>query len=369
MKKIKKKEVMILSALLALVLLFGTVAVWTVNRYRKTGLALLREFSGEYQYDGLYLSATDRALTFTLTPPEYFTEYPKETLDLAPFGFPEKTLSYFKIGGVLLPLEEGYEGFWPVCREDRTVYRAEDGKIWAIEPKAGRCYPLFTGSVEGVDEYAEGVLAFGEGAKWALALDGTEVTLYQADPMTDSLHIQKTVSISLSEHADEVRFGGFTGQSQCYFVALKDGKESYLALNCTDGAVAVAPTLSDGMLGEAVDRVFAPYFPNDAEDPDRVWWFHLLLGTQFSARLEEGCAAPRLMTVSPTGTRSLWRAEKDGAAVHFVVTEKRCFALETVLEPSLSVERAVFLYDNVLFVTLKNTATGEVLSRAYTVLF
>lgn len=369
MKKIKKKELMILSALLALVLLLGTVAVRTALRYRKTGLSLLREFSGEYQYDGLYLRSGESALAFTITPPEYFTQYPRETLDLTPFGFPEKELSYFRIDGILLPLEEGYEGFWPVCREDRTVYRAEDGKIWAIEPAAGRCYPLFTGSVEGVDEYAEGVLAFGEGAKWALALDGTEVTLYRTDPMTDSLHVQKTVSVSLAEHADTVRFGGFTGQSQCYFIALKDGKESYLALNCTDGAVAVAPTLSDGTVGEAVDRVFAPFVPNDTEKTDRVWWCHLLLGTRFSARLDEDCVSPQLAAVSPTGTRSLWRAEKDGAAVHLVATAKRCFAVENVIEPHLSVERAVFLYDNVLFVTLKNTATGEMLSRAYTVLF
>ena len=366
---------------LALLILGGVFLYWFL-RYRATGLAPLGDLEGEYRFDGKLLRREDglAALRYIPAGKESYETLPVRMLDLAPYGFTGETFSYFRAVTDLgygmasinyYPIGEEYEPFWPVCTGDKLVYLAKDGKKYRIEPDKELCYPLFADSVEGVDEYAADVIAFSANASFAIALDGTKVTIYQTDPMDDSLRVVSVSTVSLAEYGASASFGAFVGNKEAYFI-MSGGKTDplYVALNCADGETAASLLDPEGTYGKTVDRLYAERLDGkDKEEEDlRLTWCHLLLGTAHQSAVLNGFREGEILSVSPAGEYAVVRAAGEGGEEILVTNHKRVFSLSKILGEGERFREAAFVYENVIAVSLAR-ADGTLLTRSYKICF
>ena len=74
-----------------------------------------------------------------------------------------------------------------------------------------------------------------------------------------------------------------------------------------------------------------------------------------------------IFAVSPGGKYAALHAKGKTEEI-LISTEKRAFSLSSVLEEGASVERVEFIYENLIYVTLKNSE-GKEISRCYKVCF
>lgn len=352
----KKKYMAILAVLFAAVLVMGGVLFYVIHLYRGTGLALVATFEQDYAYNGKLLLAEDKALLVKTLGKTDFEALSLQTLALDPFGFEGKSLSYYQYSAegaygvkhhtVITP-DPAYEGLWPVMKPDRLIYVAEDGGKYCIHPKEDLCYPIFSDSIEGVDPLGTDVLAFSGNGAYALSLAGTEATVYHTDPMDDSLRVVDVKTVSLAKYGKTIRFGAFAGDTTAYF----EGETGFFALDCSTGNTAPALLDPEGKYSEPINRVFAQRLDGEKGQVKAVW-SHLLLGTERKSPVLEDFSSIRLTAVSPEGTYAV--GEADGEML--VLSEKRAFSLSSVLEEGEEMQGVDFVYENLLFVHLKDSA-------------
>jgi len=367
----KKKEIVILSVLFAFVFLFGGIVFAVARVYQKTGLSLAGEWEESYSYNGKFLLSPDgeNALVYRVYDVVHFESNSKKAVDLTPFGFAGEKYEYFEIDGRCFSPESGYEGFWPVSDENRFVYLDSDGKKYAIHPKEGLCYPMFSDSIDGVDVYGEDVLAFSSVGSYALALRGDVAVIYKTDPMDASLRIVETKEVELSQYGTNIRFGAFVGVSQAYFYVENKGVEELIALDCATGNTARSLVSSEEPYGPVLDRLYAQKLEAENKDGEEAAaWVHLLLGEEKMCRKTKGYSDFSLLAVSPDGNYAVANAKSESGQEVLVMSEKRSFSLTSVLSEGERVKDVDFVFKNVIFVTLQR-ADGTSFSRAYNILF
>ncbi|MBR2615275.1 MAG: hypothetical protein IKC69_01190 [Clostridia bacterium] len=376
----KKKELVILCAILAFALALGGVVLAWVLRYRAQGISEIREMEGTYTFNGKLLLPEEGTTALRYLPygNRVYEEVEQKSLDLGAFGFEGVDFPYYRVestddrGAVFVnyyPVDPAYEPFWPVCMGDRLVYVAEDGKKTRIHPDENLSYPIFADSVEGVDPYGTDVIAFSANASWAVALDGTAVKAYRTDPANDSLRVVEVDRYSLESYGTEVKFGAFLGNSTAWFTVTGKKGVTYLAIDFA--AEEVAPSLLDkeGTYSEPVSRLFVQRLdPEEEKDAPTAVWCHVLLGEQKRGKLSENFEELTLLAVSPDGTYALFRAKGEAGEKTLVLTEKRSFALEDALKEGEELICVDFIYENVLLLTLKK-ADGTELSRLVKICF
>lgn len=361
----KKKEWTILALLLAVVVILGG-AVWLVAaRYEAQGLALVDEREGDYRFNGKIFISSDssHALYYKARGREVYYTLPRQDADLEKWGLGDKVFSYYKweetdeymvTESVYYAAEDGYEGFWPVSGSETFVYLTEDGKKYRIHLDSDLCYPMFSDSVEGVDEYGTGVLAFSANASYAVSLEGNTVTVYHTDPMDGSLRIVDTKTVDLSSFGTNAAFGAFVGNREAYFTVENKNGLLFVALDCESGKAARSLLSDEGEYGEVISRVFAQrHDVKDENETKRIAWSHLILGTEHAA--PEG-ALPEdtvLFAVSAKGTYALGESEKSGET--YVVSEERVFSLSSVIPEGATVVGVDFVYENMLAVRMTDS--------------
>lgn len=368
----KKKQLVGLLVLFSLVMILGAVFFYVLNIYRGTGLSMICEWNEAYSYNGKLLLAEDQSkalLVKTLGKTDFET-LPKTVVDLSPFGFEGKEISYYRVDlkkdyGVTetylyTPEQEG-EGFWPVLKPERLVYTDEEGKRFCIHPTDGLCYPMFADSIEGVDPYGKDVLAFSANGSYAIGMTGKEVTVYHTDPLDDSLRIVDVKTISMNSYKS-VSFGAFAGDTTAYFMT----DLGFAALDCTTGKVALSLLDGEGEYSEPIDRIYAQRLDVEEEE-HRAHWSHLLLGTERKTSKLKDFTDFEIFAVSPEGNYMAMNARGEKEEI-LIATEKRAFSLTSVLEEGVKVRDVEFVYENLIYVTLE-TPKGEILSRCYKVCF
>ncbi len=362
----KKKEIAILSSILAFVIIFGGIVLYWTNLYRNTGLSLIQEMEEVYDYNGKLLVSPDgnHALLFDPLGLSDFVSLEKTTVSLAGLGMEEESFSYFLVGNTAINPAPAYEGFWPVSSPERFVFIARDGKKYLIHPKERLCYPMLSDSIPGVDPYGEKILAFSANGSYAISLEGDKVAIYHTDPMDDSLRIVDVKTVSLSDYGKDPVFGAFVGNTQAYFRLSGEQGERFVALDCATGEVAPSLFEEKGNYGEIQNRFFAQVWEEDGQS-DRVLWAHLLLGTRWQGRIQ-GKSDPKIFAVSPQGTYAVARTGGDGEV--FVVSEKRSCSLAGFLPPEERLEKVDFIYENIIVVTAIRPDTSRV-SRCYKICF
>ena len=368
----KKKHLATLLALCCAVLAMGAVFLYVLNLYRGTGLALIKEWDEAYEYNGKLLLSEDReeAIRVKTLGKTDFETLSRTRVDLTPFGFEGKELSYYRVDlekdyGVtetyLYTPEQDGEGFWPVMKPERLVYTDDEGKRFCIHPTDGLCYPMFADSIDGVDPYGKGVLAFSANGSYAIGMTGNEVTVYHTDPMDDSLRIVDVKKITMEKYKS-VTFGAFAGDTTAYFIT----DLGFAALDCTTGNVALSLLDGEGEYSNPINRIYAQRLDGEEKEP-RAVWSHLLLGTERKTPKLKGFSDFEIFSVSPEGKYVAMHAKGEKDEI-LISTEKRAFSLTAVLEEGMQVERVDFVYENLIYVTLKNTE-GKTLSRCYKVCF
>ncbi|MBR3838035.1 MAG: hypothetical protein IKJ74_07860 [Clostridia bacterium] len=375
----KKKHLAILCVAFALLLgLVGVILHWAL-RYAATGLAPLKELEGAYDYNGKLLLKEDGETAYLYQPVgrAVLEEKKRINLDLSPFGLEGKAFSYYRVDTQLdygisctnfYPADPAYEPFWPVCTAEKLIYLEEDGKKYRVLPAEKLSFPIFSDSVEGVDPYGTDVIAFSANASYALSLEGEEVTVYRTDPMDDSLRVVEVKTYSLKKYGNSVRFGAFVGNTQAYFIAEGDEGEVYVALDCATGETAASLLDPKGDYGKTVDRLYAQRLDvkEEKEGAIRLFWSHLLLGTEHKSPRLEGYGSGEILSVSPAGEYAVASMkEKDDV---LVLSEKRSFSLLSALGEGENFEKAVFVYENVLAVSIAR-ADGSRCLRLYKICF
>ena len=368
----KKKQLVTLFVLLLIVTILGAAFFYVAHLYNGTGLALIREWDKAYDYNGKLLMSEDRkeAMRVITVGKTDFEILPLTTVDFSSVGFEGETFSYYQVKvkkdhGIqetfLYTPDQRWEGFWPVLKPERLVYTASDGKNYCIHPTDKLCYPMFSGSIEGVDQYGENVLAFSANGSYAIGMTGDEVTVYHTDPRDDTLRIVDVKNVSLKEYKN-VSFGAFAGDTIAYFVT--DG--GYVALDCPTGNIAPSLLEKGGMYSAPINRVFAQRMDVKKEE-HRAVWSHLLLGEERKTPKLKDFDTFEVFAVSPGGKYAALHAKGKTEEI-LISTEKRAFSLSSVLEEGASVERVEFIYENLIYVTLKNSEGNEI-SRCYKVCF
>ena len=386
----KKKQATVLFVLLLIVALLGGVFFYVAHLYNGTGLSLIAQWDEAYDYNGKLLLSGDRqeALRVKTVGAAEFQSVFLTRVDLTPFGFEGKEFSYYRIdlqadGGIpkttsragdasgkapsgtvktyLYTPDAEQEGFWPVLKSERLVYTAEDGARYCIHPTDGLCYPMFADSIEGVDPYGKDVIAFSANGSYAVGMQGKELTVYHTDPMDDSLRIVDVKTVSLSKY-QQVSFGAFAGNTTAYLMT----DQGYVALDCVTGELADALLDDKGEYSDPVCRVYAQRVDVEEEE-HRAVWSHLLLGEERKTPKLEDFESFEIISVSPGGAYVAIRAH--GAEEEILIaTEKRAFSLSSVLEEGMNVERIDFVYENLIYVTVKNSE-GKEMSFCYKVCF
>ncbi len=373
----KKKEWVILSLLLSVVLILGGTVWYVFHRYQAQGLALVDERDGTYTFNGKILISSDgeHALYYKARGREVYYELPRTTVSLQPYGFDGKSFSYYKweetdeylmTDSVYYAAEDGYEGFWPVCGDDKIVYLGENGEKYRIHLDSELSYPMFSDSVEGVDVYGKEVLAFSANASYALSLSGNTVTVYHTDPMDDSLRIVDVKTADLSLYGSDAVFGAFVGNKEAYFRVKTEGGELFVALDCESGKLGKSLLSEEVKCGEILSRVYAQRLNSEDENGEKqISWVNLILGNEFTApdTLPEDTL---LFAVSGKGGYALGESEKTGET--YVISEKRAFSLSSVLKEGEEVTSVDFVYENILAVHLKDQNGKESL-RSYKICF
>lgn len=375
----KKKYLAILCVAFALLLgLVGIILHWAL-RYAATGLAPLKELEGSYDYNGKLLLKDDGETAYLYQPVGRAVLEEKKLikLDLSPCGLEGKEFSYYRVDTKLdygiscvnfYPADPAYEPFWPVCTGEKLVYLGEDGKKYRVLPGEELSFPIFSDSIEGVDPYGIDVIAFSADASYSLSLKGDQVTVCRTDPMDDSLRVVEAKTYSLKKYGCDVRFGAFVGDTQAYFIVTGEEGEVYVALDCATGETAASLLDPKGDYGKTVDRLYAQRFDvkEEKEDTLRLAWSHLLLGTEYKSPRLEGYTSGEILSVSPAGAYAV-AAMKDQDDV-LVINKKRSFSLLSVLSEGESFKNAVFVYENVLAVSIARSDGSECL-RLYKICF
>lgn len=360
----KKKEWVILSLLLAVVLILGGTVWLFAARYQAQGLALVDEREGEYTFNGKILVSSDgsHALYYKARGRELYHLLPRKDVSLSPYGFEGESFSYYEwsetdeylvTDSVYYAAADGYEGFWPVCGHEKAIYLAEDGSKFRIHLDSGLSYPMFSDSIEGVDIYGKEVLAFSANASYAVSLKENTVTVYHTDPMDDSLRIVDTKTVDLSPYGSEAVFGAFVGNKEAYFrVKTKDG-DVFVALDCESGKSAKSLLSEKIRCGEILSRTYGQRLNfEDEEGKKRIGWANLILGTEFFAPEGSLPEDTLLFAVSGKGGYALGKSEESGEI--YVISEKRVFSLSSVLPEKSQVTAVDFVYENMLAVRLTN---------------
>lgn len=376
----KKRDLAILCSIFAFVLVLGGILVFVMHRYTATGLSPILEQEGEYVYNGKFLLSQDgsEAYLFRDLGKPYFEAMKKESIALDEFGFAGETFSYFVRSEVdqygvpylnYYPLSPDYEAFWPVCTGGNFVYLSSDGRKFRIHPKEKLCYPMFADSIEGVDPYGKEVLGFSANASWAISLSGTEATLYHTDPTNDSLRIVETKKVDLSAYGETVRFGAFVGNTQCYLIAQKDGKETYLALSCPDGLVAPSQLDPNGEYGDPLNRLYCQRLDEESEVEGslQLFWNHLLLGTQWRSVALSDFETGEICSVAPDGSYAVALLRQGEKAEYVALNGKRAVSLSACLQEGEEIQGVEFLLNNVILVHLQRAERDFV--RAYKICF
>lgn len=370
----KKKSFAIVFALAILVFLLCGILFYALHAFQNKGLVLIKSWEEVYDYNGKLLFSKDgeEALLVKTLGKTDFEVIEKKEIDLTPFGFEGEFFSCYPVKvdqgyGIsktyLYTSDPSYEGFWPVLSPDRFVYTDSDGKRYCIHPKEDICYPMFSDSIEGVDVYGRDVLAFSANASYGIALSGDTVKIYHTDPMDDSLRIVDVKEISLKDYGKGFAFGAFVGNTQAYVLTEKENE--YLAIDCETGKVARS-LLPDGEYKGPVSRLYAQNVKEEKGEV-RAKWNHLLLGTAFSSPRLKGFDKIELFSVSPSGKYAVGVAEGEKKEV-LVLGEKRSVSLSSYLAEGEEVEKVDFVYENLIYVTLK-TAKGESRSCCYRICF
>jgi len=369
----KKKHLTWLLVSFSVVLILGAVFLYVFNMYRGTGLSLVREWDEHFDFNGKLMLSEDREeglRVFTVGKTDFET-VPLTRVDLSPFGFEGKEVSYYRVDTeknygitetvLYTPDQEG-EGFWPILKPERLVYTDTDGKRYCIHPTDKLCYPMFADSVEGVDPYGKDVLAFSAGGSYAVGMTGSQVTVYHTDPLDDSLRIVDVKKVSMESYRS-VRFGAFASDTVAYFIT----DMGFAALDCTTGKVALSLLDGEGTYSDPINRIYAQRLDPEKEDEQRAYWSHLLLGTQRKTPKLKGFSDFEIFSVSPEGNYVAMTAKGEKEEI-LISTEKRAFSLTSVLEEGTKVEGVDFIYENLIVVRLANSE-GKALSRCYKVCF
>ncbi len=376
----KKKSLAVLLASIFVVLVLGGVFVFALRMYLGKGLSLITEQEGSFSYNGKILVSSDgkTALLPDTVGRTEFLPLELQSVDLSEFGFEGESFSYFErtekseygvTTSVLYATSSAYEPFWPVCSRDRFVYLAADGEKYAIHPKEGLCYPIFSDSIEGVDPYGKDVLGFSADASFAIALSGTRVLIYHTDPSDSSLRIVDVKEVDLKEYGSNPKFESFVGNKEAYFSFEAEGKTEWVALDCAEGWTAKSALDPKGEYSSVIDRLFVERFDRKEEETDLfARWSHILLGTERTSPKLKDFESISLFAISPEGKYAIGKAEGKNGEEILVMTEKRAFSLTSLLEEDCTVEKIDFVYENLIWVTLKN-AQGNELSRCYKICF
>ena len=141
-----------------------------------------------------------------------------------------------------------------------------------------------------------------------------------------------------------------------------------MALDCATGETAASLLDPKGIYGETVDRLYAQRLDvkEEKENTLRLVWSHLLLGTERKSPRLEGFVSGEILSVSPEGAYAV-AAMNDGDDV-LVISEKRSFSLLSVLGEGENFKKAVFVYENVLAVSVTRSDGSESL-RLYKICF
>jgi hypothetical protein len=225
---------------------------------------------------------------------------------------------------------------------------------------------MFSDSIEGVDVYGTDVLAFSANASYAISLFGDTAKIYHTDPMDDSLRIVDVKEVSLKDYGKNITFGAFVGNTQAYLFTEKENE--LLAIDCETGKIAKS-LLPKGEYQGPISRLFAQNVKEEEEDKGmvRAKWNHLLLGTAFSSAKLQGVDKIELISVSPSGKYAVGVAEGEKSEI-LVFGEKRSVSLSSYLSEGEVVEKVDFVYENLIYVTLK-TKNGESRSACYRICF
>ncbi len=375
----KKKQLTIFLVLLLIVFVLFGAFLYVLRMYNQKGLSLITSFDEAYDYNGKLLLSKDRekALLLNALGKTEFEELPLETLDLTPFGFEGKTFSYYKVKveeeyGIkktfLYTPDPSYEGLWPALREDRIIYRDEEGKKYCIHPEEGLCYPMFSDSISGVDPYGTHVLGFSGNASYALSLSGEKVTVYHTDPMDGSLRIVDVKEVSLADFGKDIRFGAFLNNTDAYFTVKGEKGDILVALNCKTGQAVQSALDLSGEYSKPLNRLYAQRLDEEEKEELTATWSHLLLGEKTTSRKLSGFDSVELLTVSPGGTYAVGVAKNGKTEEILCLSKKRNISLSSFLSQGEKVLKVEFIYENLIFVTVENEK-GEMGSLCYKICF
>ncbi|MBE6712315.1 MAG: hypothetical protein E7580_02210 [Ruminococcaceae bacterium] len=369
----KKKQLVTMIVLTVIAALLIAAFFYVANMYNQKGLALIEQWDKAYEYNGKLLLSEDRseALRVWAMGQTSFDPVPLTQVDLTEFGFEGKKFSYYRVE---VPQENGtkkiflytpepeLEGFWPVLKPERLIYTDEKGARYCIHPSEKLCYPMFSDSIKEVDPYGKDVLAFSENGSYAIGMTGDRVTVYHTDPTDDSLRVVDVKTVSFKKYKS-VSFGAFVSDTMAYFKTA----QGYVALDCTNGKLADSKLDKKGEYSQPICRLYAQRLDVKEEDKNRAVWSHLLLGTERKTPVLTDYSSFEIRAVSPGGKYIAMLAEGKTKEI-MVSTEKRAFSLNSVLEKGMKVQRVDFVYENLIYVTLTDSA-GKTLSRCYKVCF
>lgn len=364
----KTKHIVILVLIFLLVAVLSSVLVYAALKYRKMGLAELPAPEGSFTFNGkVFLPENGEGAAYWYEPMGNtpYREARKHTLDLAPFGFEGEVFTFYTTvteDGTAYPVSDGYEPLWPAMVRDRLLFQDDSG-IYQIYPREGKCFPVFSDSIEGVDVYGKDVLAFSENAFYAVGLKEGVVTVYHTDPMDYSLRVVEVDTVDLTPFGDEITFCAFVGEKTAYFRVLSEGKVRFVALEC-EKKEAVLTHLAIEEDTPVFSRVWAALPVQEADQKDGVFavWSNLLLDLTVKARGELS-AETALLAISPKGTYGV--GEDKGEL--FVFSQNRTVSLTEKLNGE-TVDAISFPEDNVLFLHLTDR-DGNKTSRSFKICF
>ena len=293
----KKKTYFVITLLLLAVIAIVGLVFYGFMRYQSKGLAQVSEMEGEYEYNGkiLFSQGKEAAFRFESMGRAEFVSLKEESFPLSDF-LPEKEGEYryfvyaYKndydvVYPYYYPAMDGYEPFWPACRQGKVLFVDEDGKKYRIHPAENLCYPMFSDSIEGVDPYGTDVLGFSVNASYALALKDGVATVYRTDPYDDSLRVVEVKTYDLTSLGENITFGAFVSEKEAYLTVEKEGKTVYFALNVATGETALS-ALEKGEYSDPVSILYTQRFSRSEKESKKGFflsWSHLLLGETWNS--------------------------------------------------------------------------------------
>ena len=361
------KKILVAIFAVFFILLGVFLYVWRI--YDRTEFYPLFECEGSYTWNGTLLRSSDDDSALLYRPLERrFEPLTLTTVELSPYGFEGSRYSYYASGSFFYPFEEAYRGFRAVSSPEKFIF-TQDSKKYEVDLQREKAYAMFSGSVEGVEAEGSGVLGFSTGGVYALSLEDGVATVFVSDEDPDSLKIKELFTLDLSSFGEEITFKGFVNEKNAWFIA----GDSYVVIDCSSREAVLSALDRNKSYGAFFGNFYLERENTEKEKQNEkkltLGWSHVLLGTEFRAKLpKKDYASASLYAVSPQGKYCAALAKNSAGETEFLVaSQKKVRSLSKFL-PGVSVEDLFFIEENVLFLNLRG-ADGKAFSASYRICY